>query len=302
MIGPLSAIDLVRCATRNPNFSTSFPSQVVLLNSPIAGFTNWTEALKGVRVVIHCAGIAHVTESSSQLVLSDYRKVNTQDTLRLASQAAAQGVRRFIFLSSIKVNGEFTDLGKPFTPFDVPMTLDPYGISKLEAEQGLFRIAEETGMEVVIIRPPLVYGSGVKANFLSMVKILCNSVPLPLGCINNLRSLVALDNLVDLISKCVTHPAAANQIFLVSDGEDLSTVELLRRMAYALEKPARFFPVPISCLKFLASIFGKRKLLQNACSSLQVDISKTRELLGWYPVVSVDEGLRQVASSFLIKK
>jgi len=236
------------------------------------------------------------------LALSDYRRVNTQDTLRLATLAAAHGVKRFIFLSSIKVNGDFTHPRKPFTPFDLPKPRDPYGISKLEAEQGLFRIAEETGMEVVIIRPPLVYGPNVKANFLSMVKILSNSIPLPFGCIRNLRSLVALDNLIDLILKCVAHPAAANQIFLVSDDEDLSTVELLRRMGCALGKPARLLPVPISCLTFLASIFGKHKLLQNACLSLQVDISKTRELLEWHPVVSVDEGLRQVARNFLIEK
>jgi nucleoside-diphosphate-sugar epimerase len=223
--------------------------------------------------------------------------VNVETTLQLASQAAACGVKRFIFISSIKVNGEQTEPGRPFRPDDTPAPQDPYGISKMEAEAGLREVAQETGMEVVIIRPPLVYGPGVKANFASMVKWLQRGVPLPLGAIHNCRSLVALDNLVDLIITCIHHPAAANQTFLVSDGEDVSTTELLRRMGAALGRPARLLPVPQQMLEWGAALAGKRDMAQRLFSSLQVDMDKTRQLLGWAPPVSLEQGLLQVAQS-----
>jgi UDP-glucose 4-epimerase len=216
--------------------------------------------------------------------------------LNLARQAAAAGLRRFVFVSSIKVNGEATQLARPFIADDAPAPLDAYGVSKMEAEQGLREIARQTGMEVVIIRPPLVYGPGVKANFAAMMRWLKRGVPLPLGAIHNQRSLVALDNLVDLILTCLTHPAATNQTFLVSDGEDVSTTELLRRMGQAMGKTARLLPVPASWLKVAASLVGKGDVAQRLCGSLQVDISKTRELLGWVPPVSLDEGLRRAAA------
>jgi nucleoside-diphosphate-sugar epimerase len=231
--------------------------------------------------------------------LAEFRKVNVEGTLNLARQAAEAGVRRFIFISSIKVNGEGTPLGSPYRADAQPQPADSYGISKMEAEQGLRALAAETGMEVVIIRPTLVYGPGVKANFLSMMRWLHKGVPLPFGAIHNQRSLVALDNLVDLIVTCIDHPAAANQTFLVSDGEDLSTTELLRRMATALGKPARLLPVPSWLLEAGASILGKKALSQRLCGSLQVDISKTRELLGWTPPLSVDAALRKTAAHFL---
>ncbi|MNE56065.1 GDP-6-deoxy-D-mannose reductase [compost metagenome] len=209
------------------------------------------------------------------------------------------GVRRFIFISSIKVNGESTLPGKPFKADDQPSPQDPYGVSKQEAEEALRQLGHDTGMEVVIIRPVLVYGPGVKANFLSMLNWLNRGVPLPLGAIRNKRSLVAIQNLVSLIVTCIDHPAAANQVFLVSDGEDLSTTQLLCRLSKALGKPARLLPLPEWMLKLAASMLGKQAVAQRICGSLQVDISKNLELLGWTPPVSSDTAMRQTAGHYL---
>ena len=261
--------------------------------------TPWLRAVEGQDVLIHCAARVHVMNDQSSDPLAEFRQVNVAGTLNLARQAAAAGVKRFIFLSSIKVNGEGAAPGTSYKANNVPAPVDPYGISKLEAEQGLRALAAETGMDVVIIRPVLVYGPGVKANFLSMMRWLQRGVPLPFGAIYNKRSLVALENLVDLIVTCIDHPAAANETFLVSDGEDLSTTELLRRMGVALGKPARLLPVPSWLLEAGATILGKQALAQRLCGSLQVDISKTRELLGWTPPVSVDEALDKTAKYFL---
>lgn len=261
--------------------------------------TDWSQAMEHVSVVIHTAARVHVMSDRSVNPLAEFRKVNVDGTLNLARQAATAGVRRFIFVSSIKVNGEGTPVGKPYFADTQAAPVDPYGISKMEAEQGLRTLAAETGMEVVIIRPTLVYGPGVKANFLSMMRWLYKGVPLPLGAIDNRRSLVSLDNLVDLIVTCINHPSAANQTFLVSDGEDISTTELLRRMGLALGKPARLLPVPSQLLKAAATVLGKQAFSQRLCGSLQVDISKTRELLDWTPPVSVDEALHSAAKHFL---
>lgn len=276
------------------------PGNVASLQvSGLEADADWRKALDGAQVVIHSAARVHVMHDTSSDPLAEFRKVNVEGTLNLARQAAEAGVRRFIFISSIKVNGEGTPVGSPYIADAQPAPVDPYGISKMEAEQGLRAIAAETGMDVVIIRPTLVYGPGVKANFLSMMRWLHKSVPLPFGAIHNRRSLVALDNLVDLIVTCIDHPAAANQTFLVSDGEDLSTTELLRRMATALGKPARLLPVPSWLLEAGAAMLGKKALSQRLCGSLQVDISKTRELLGWTPPLSVDAALRKTAKHFL---
>ena len=261
--------------------------------------TDWSVALEGVSAVVHCAARVHVMNDTARDPLAEYRRINVQGTLNLARQSAAAGVRRFVFISSIKVNGEATHLGAPFFADDIPAPHDPYGVSKMEAEKGLREISATTGMEVVIIRPPLVYGPGVKANFASMMRWLKRGIPLPLGAINNQRSLVALDNLVDLIVTCITHPAAANQTFLVSDGEDLSTTQLLRRMGAALGKPARLMPIPVFALKLGAALVRKPELAQRLCGSLQVDVSKTAELLGWRPPFSVDEGLTKAAEGYL---
>lgn len=256
--------------------------------------TDWSSALASCDGVVHLAARVHVMQDAALDPLTEFRRVNVQGTLNLARQTAAAGVRRFVYVSSVKVNGEATQPGQHFGADDVPAPLDAYGVSKMEAEHGLQQIAKDTGMEVVIIRPPLVYGPGVKANFAAMVRWLQRGVPLPLGAIHNQRSLVAIDNLVDFIMTCLTHPAAANQTFMVSDGEDVSTTELLRRMGSALGHPARLLPMPAGVLKATAAVLGKGAMAQRLCGSLQVDITKTRELLGWAPVVTLDEGLSKV--------
>lgn len=259
------------------------------------GRTDWADALGGVQTVIHSAARVHVMNDTEVDPLAAFRKVNVEGTLNLARQAHQTGAKRFVFISSIKVNGESTVAGHPYTADDVPMPVDPYGVSKREAEDGLRALANECGLEVVIVRPVLVYGPGVKANFAAMMRWLNKGIPLPFGAINNRRSLVALGNLADLVVTCVAHQAAANQIFLVSDGEDLSTTELLCRMAAALGKQARLLPVPSVLLELGAGLLGKRSLSQRLCGSLQVDIQKTRSLLGWDPPISVDDALRVAA-------
>ena len=258
--------------------------------------TDWSEALINQQVVIHAAARAHIMQDEVPDPLAEYRLVNVEGTLNLARQAANASVKRFIFISSIKVNGEKTSLGQPFTADDMPAPEDAYGISKWEAEQGLTKIASETGMEIVIIRPPLVYGPGVKGNFASIIKLVEKDIPLPLGAIHNQRSLVALDNLVDLIITCIDHPAAANQVFLAGDGQDLSTTELLQGVAKAASKSSRLIPIPSSLLMFAATLLGKKAVAQRLLGSLQVDISKARYLLGWEPPISVEEGLRRCFS------
>lgn len=263
----------------------------------LASSTDWSTALEGIHAVVHCASRVHVMKDESTNPLDDFRRVNVHGTLNLARQAAAAGVRRFVFISSIKVNGEATQLGAPFKADDKPAPVDAYGVSKMEAEQGLREIAQKTCMEVVIIRPPLVYGPGVKANFAAMILWLKRGLPLPLGAIHNQRSLVALDNLVNLIVLCLTHPAAANQTFLVSDGEDVSTTDLLRRSGQVMGCFARLIPVPATWVQLAAAMLGKPDLAQRLCGSLQVDIEKTRRLLGWTPPLSLDEGLKRVTAS-----
>jgi nucleoside-diphosphate-sugar epimerase len=231
--------------------------------------------------------------------LVEFRSVNVEGTLRLARQAAEAGVRRFIFISSIGVNGGDT-FAHPFAAEDNVAPHTPYAISKHEAEVGLRALADNTKMEIVIIRPPLVYGPNAPGNFLSLMNWLMSGIPLPLGAvIENRRSFVFIDNLVDLIVTCLDHPAAANQTFLVSDGESLSTAALLRRMGEALGRPARLIQVPVPLLQMGAALLGKRDMAQRLCGSLEVDIGKTRELLGWTPPISVDEGLRRTAAHWL---
>ncbi|MFZ2169312.1 MAG: SDR family oxidoreductase [Methylococcaceae bacterium] len=261
--------------------------------------TDWQKALEGVEVVIHLAARAHIMKDTASDALAEFRRVNVEGTLNLARQALLAGVQRFIFISSIKVNGEGTLLGQPYTEADQVAPVDPYGISKREAEVALHQLAGETGMEIVIIRPPLVYGPGVKANFQSMMRWLEKGMPLPLGAIYNRRSLVALDNLIDLITTCIHHPAAANQIFIAGDGEDLSTTELLQRLASALGKTAWLVPMPVRVLICVASLLGKQTVAQRLCGSLQVDISKARYLLGWTPPISVDEALHKTAQHYM---
>lgn len=250
--------------------------------------------LGSIKTIVHCAARAHIMQDEVADPLAEYRKVNLEGTLNLARHAAEAGVKRFVFISSIKVNGEQTPLDRPFTEDDTPAPEDPYGVSKFEAERELQQLAADSALELVIIRPPLVYGSGVKGNFASMVQLIKKGLPMPLGAVHNKRSLVGLDNLVDLIVKCIDHPAAANEVFLAGDGNDLSTTDLLRGVARAMGKPARLIPVPAALLMFAASVLGKKTMAQRLLGSLQVDISKARQVLGWQPPVTVEEGLSKV--------
>lgn len=287
----------VRAASRQVESLGAFSSSCC---SPDLGVNaDWCGVLKGVQAVVHCAARVHIMNEQSANPLDEFRKVNVEGTLRLARQAVEVGVRRFVFVSSIKVNGEATLPGEAFCADDEPQASDPYGISKREAEDRLRALAKETGLEVVILRPPLVYGPGVKANFLSMLRYLNKGIPLPLGAIDNRRSLVALDNLTDLLVLCLTHPAASGQRFLVSDGEDLSTTELLFRLGRALGRPARLLPVPQGWITGGASLLGRQDLSQRICGSLQVNIDKTRKLLGWSPPVSVDQALMKTVEHYL---
>lgn len=261
--------------------------------------TDWGVDLIGVDCIVHCAARVHVMSEVSLESLFEFRQVNVGGTLNLARQAAEAGVPRFVFISSIKVNGESTHPGHPFTADQIPAPIDPYGVSKYEAEIGLMALSEKSGMEIVIIRPPLVYGPGVKANFLSMMNWLWRGFPLPLGSLRkNRRSFIFIDNLVSVIIACINHPAASNQIFLVSDDEDLTTSGLLERMALALGRPSRLIALPSTLIILLSKLVGKPDIALRLCGSLQVDIKKAKDLLGWSPPFSVDEGLRQTAAHF----
>ncbi|MBB1603851.1 SDR family oxidoreductase [Variovorax sp. UMC13] len=264
----------------------------------LADSADWSILLAGVDVVVHTAARVHVLNEVTSDPLAEFRRVNVDGTMRLARQAAAFGVKRFIFVSSIKVHGESTVEGRPFHSDDVPSPSDPYGVSKLEAENALRELALSSGMELVIVRPPLVYGPGVKANFAAMMRWLSRGVPLPLGAIKNRRSLVALDNLVDLLVVCVQHPAASGQIFLVSDGEDVSTTQLLRYMGVALGCKTRLIPLPAALLEWGAALVGKREVARRLCGSLQVDIEKTCTTLQWRPPISLAVGLKKAARDF----
>ncbi|MBD3612132.1 MAG: NAD-dependent epimerase/dehydratase family protein [Hydrogenovibrio crunogenus] len=254
--------------------------------------------LKQVEVVVHAAARAHIMRDEVADPLAEYRKLNRDATIALARMAADAGVKRFVFVSSIKVNGEITRPGQFFQAEIQQPPVDPYGLSKYEAEQGLLALAKETGMEVVIIRPSLVYGSGVKGNFASMVNWVKKGIPLPLGSVHNLRSLVALDNLVDFIALCADReksPRAANEVFLISDGQDVSTTELLRKVAKSQNKQAWLIPIPVWLMNFSAKMLGKGAVADRLFGNLQVDSSKARDLLDWKPVVTMDEQLAKMA-------
>lgn len=279
----------VAAAGRSKNIAA--PSSGYFCVGELGAQTNWGLALKGVDIVVHLAALAHVSGGDTSEMLTLFRSVNVDGTLNLADQAAKAGVRRFVFVSSIGVNGNSN--AEPFKPDDQPNPVEPYAQSKFEAEQKLWRVQQETGMEIVIIRPPLVYGVGAPGNFGTLVRWLASGVPLPLGSIHNKRSLVSIDNLVDLIIRCIDHPAAANQVFLAGDGEDLSTTELLRGVARAMGKPACLIPLPTGLLQLGARLLGRKAMAQRLLGSLQVDISKTCELLSWKPPYTVEEGLKR---------
>ncbi len=275
------------------------PSNVQQIQSSYADMLQWHQQLSDCVAVVHTAARVHQVKETSTDPAADYRRVNVDYTACLARAAAQCGVKRFVFLSSVKVNGNYTTQGQSYTAGDAPHADDPYGLSKLHAEQALMDIASETGLEVTIIRPPLVYGPGVKANVLSMMRWLRSGIPLPLGAIHNQRSLVGLNNLVDLIDLCITHPAAANQIFMVSDGHDVSTTDLLLLMGEALGSPARLIKVPQAWLETAARWAGKPGVAQRLCGNLTVDIRKTQDMLGWQPPHGMPAQLRETAHYFL---
>lgn len=258
----------------------------------------YNEALVNVDVVVHCAARVHIMDDVASDPLNEFRAVNTHGTLNLAKQAAAAGVKRFIFLSSIKVNGESTSAQASFTASDKSAAEDPYGISKAEAEQQLLDLSKQTGMEVVIIRPPLVYGEGVKANFASLMRFVGKGLPLPFRTIkSNKRSLVSVYNLVDLIKVCIEHPKAANQVFLASDDNDLSTAEIIALMAQVQNKKNFALPVPVWCFKLAGKLFSKHDIVDRLIGSLQLDITHTKNTLDWKPPYTVEHGFKLAAKT-----
>lgn len=250
-------------------------------------------ALHEASVVVHLAARVHVMNEQASDPLAEFRMANVDATALLARQAAKAGVCRFVYVSSVKVNGEASITGRPFTEQDAPNPQDAYGISKWEAEQVLHQIGADTRMEVVIIRPPLIYGPGVKANFASLMQAVANEWPMPLASVTNLRSFVCLENLVDFIHCCMTHPDAANQTFMVSDGVDVSIAQLIKELALAMNVRPNLWPVPEWMLEVCAVFLGKRAAVRRVCGNLQIDISKARAVLGWEPPFSFQDGLRR---------
>jgi len=269
-------------------------SPITLYTRSLAADTEWKEILIGVDVVVHTAARVHQMQEDQETAARLYGHENDLATRQLAQQAAEAGCKRFIFISTIKVNGESTPPGQPFNEDAMPAPSDSYGQSKWQAEQALRDIAAATGMEVVILRFPLVYGPGVKGNFIRMARWIQKGYPLPLGAVtHNRRSLLALENAVDAIYCCITHPAAANELFLVSDGEDISTVSLLRRTADALGKSIILIPVPVGVLRISARVFSRKAWLERLTGSLQIDTTKIRQTLGWSPKISLSDGLKK---------
>jgi nucleoside-diphosphate-sugar epimerase len=260
----------------------------------IGAETDWSTSLAGVTTIVHLMAHVHKSGQREAETTGVYRRVNTDGCLNLARQAAAAGVKRFVFISSIGVNGSCSS--QPFTEQDNPRPSGPYAVAKVEAEKGLREIALSTGMEVIIIRPPLVYGPAAPGNFSRLIRIINKGYPLPLGAIHNQRSFLALDNLIDFILVCIAHPAAANETFLVADGEDISTTEFLQRIGKVLGEPVTLLALPMWMLKILALCIGKSAEVRQLCESLQIDISKARNVLGWDPPISVDEGLRRAVA------
>ena len=267
--------------------SAGLADEVVI--GDIGPATDWCAILPGCDAVIHLAARVHAAPARDAADLPAYRQVNTEATLKLAGQAARAGVKRFVFVSTVKVNGEGSS--RPYHATDVPAPADAYAISKWEAEQGLHRIARETGLEIVVLRPPLVYGPGVRANFLQLMRAIERGCPLPLGAIENRRSLLYLGNFVDAIRICVEHPAAAGQTFLVDDGQPVSTPELVRAVARAMGRPARLLAVPAGVLELAGVLLGKRAVVARLTDSLWVDNSLIRTRLNWSPPYSMEVGL-----------
>ncbi len=289
---------LIHLSTRT-NQEKLFEGKKTFNVGEIDSNTNWNDALDGVDCIVHCAARAHTTEKKQTDSLNAYRRINVDGTRNLAKQAAGGGIKRFIFLSSIKVNGDGTIASKSFKYNHISQPEDAYGISKWEAEQALLEISKQTGLEVVIIRPPLVYGEGVKRNFLRLLDLVYKQIPLPFAKINNLRSFIGLDNLIDLIICCIDHPKAGGKTFLVSDGEDLSTPDLIIKLSKFMDKSPRLFQVPHYIIQLIGHLLGKSSEIKRLFGSLRVDNSYTREILEWKPVLSLDESLAKTVRWYL---
>jgi len=292
----------VRAAVRNPAAAEVLaPGIPVAVVGDVDGDTDWGDALRDVDVVFHLAARVHVMDERAVDPLAEFRRVNTEGTMRLGRAAATRGVRRLIYLSTIKVNGERTSAA-PFRAADPACPEDPYAVSKWEAEQGLRALASETDLEVTVVRPPLVYGPGVKGNLLRLLAIVDRETWLPLASVRNARSLIGLRNLVDVLIQCATNPMAANQTLLVSDGEDLSTPELVRRLARVLGRRPRLIAVPSLLLRLVARLFGQSAAFERLTGSLQIDANETRSRLAWAPPQTVDQGLAETAEWFRATK
>lgn len=289
------------CAPQGTLLPTEDPALLVAgvrprIVAPLGSDTCWDEALAGIDTVIHLAARVHVMDDSCSDPLHEFRKVNVAGTLKLGREAAKAGVRRFVFISSIKANGDETPV--PYGADSLANPVDPYGISKWEAEQGLRGIAAETGMELVVVRPALVYGPGVKGNFLNLLKAVQRGIPLPLASIRNTRSLIYVGNLVDALARCATHPAAAGKTYLLSDGEDVSTPQLVKKVAAALEVPVRLLAFPPVLMRLVGRVTGKSAAMRRLMGSLAIDSSSIRSELGWRPPFTLEEGLRVTADWF----
>jgi nucleoside-diphosphate-sugar epimerase len=273
-----------------------------LITCDLESVDNLDHLTTGCDAIVHLAGRAHVMSDNPATSESLYVSANVDVTRKLAQSAARTGVKRMILMSSVKVNGESTTINTPFTAQDIPNPQDPYGRSKTQAEQALWEITSTSDLEGVVIRPPLVYGPGVRANFASLIGIVGRGLPLPLGSIQNKRSFVSLDNLVDLISTTVQSPNAAGNTFLVSDGHDLSTPELVRSIASALDQSPKLFPFPSALLKLAATASGKRGAYDRLCGSLTVDIALTKQKLSWTPPFTVQDSMQRTVDAFIQSK
>ena len=298
VVGTLATLPsnhVLACSRERPD---RLPASADFIRGPdLCGASDWSGIVTGVDCVIHTAGLAADSAATEADNIANLRRVNVEGTLALAEQAAAMGVSRFIFLSTAKVHGEVSKIGVPLLESDIFGPKGGYSSSKSEAEQGLLTLARVNGIEVVIVRPPLIYGPGVKGNFKRMAVAVAKGIPLPLASIDNLRSMAAVENVVDFLITCISHPSAANEIFFVSDGCDMSTPFLLRHLGDAMDKPARLIHCPVGLLNNLASILGKRTLLDRLTGSFQLDIGKARRLLDWTPPVSAIDALKNTAIS-----
>lgn len=289
-----------RAVARKPLLGLCSNTEEILISN-IDHNTDWSIALKDIDVVVHLAARVHMMQDDVDDPLREYRHANVASTLNLADQAAKAGVKRFIFVSSIKVNGEKTESGRPFSEESQSHPEDPYGISKLEAEEGIRAICKETGMEFVFIRPPLIYGPGVKANYLKLMQLVQKRLPLPLGSISNKRSMLALDNLVDFILLAVKHSLAANELFLLSDKKSLSTTQLIKQMELLMGfTSSRLIPMPASFLRTIGKCFGQTAAVERLTDSLEINSQKAQSLLGWEPPLNVESGIQMTVNDFIL--